>query len=178
MDKEHFESLSINEQIEFINSELTNKDISFSKYMEESKGLLGIGRKGLSERFKKEGYKLINNQYVKLQEEEFEQLSRNTKKSIGVQKEEEPSKLLIQPTQVIFTEEEIKILKDLISERIITKSMQEAIAVQSGEYTKTSIRVDKEVWQQFLVLSKGQSLKQQELITVALKEFIEKYKKE
>lgn len=45
-------------------------------------------------------------------------------------------------------------------------------------YVKTSMRVEKDVWQEFLEFakSKNSEYKQQDLISLALKEFLEKYK--
>lgn len=45
-------------------------------------------------------------------------------------------------------------------------------------YVKTSMRVEKDVWQEFLEFakSKNKDYKQQDLISLALREFLEKYK--
>lgn len=46
------------------------------------------------------------------------------------------------------------------------------------EYVKTSIRVENEIWREFLdfAKSKNKEFKQQDLISLALREFVQKYK--
>lgn len=49
---------------------------------------------------------------------------------------------------------------------------------QKNNYTKTSMRVDSKVWEEFLEFckTKKDDYKQQDLITFSLKEFLQKYK--
>lgn len=72
-----------------------------------------------------------------------------------------------------FTPEELAVLDKLIQERLILKETLSYIEVREDEYVKTSVLVNKSIWQRFIDYCKTQTLEQGEILTVALKEFLE-----
>lgn len=60
----------------------------------------------------------------------------------------------------------------------VSQSVQLDVQHKKNSYTKTSMRVDSDIWTEFLEFckTKKDSYKQQDIISLALKEFLEKYK--
>lgn len=60
----------------------------------------------------------------------------------------------------------------------VSQKVQLDVQHKKNSYTKTSMRVDSDIWAEFLEFckTKKDSYKQQDIISLALKEFLEKYK--
>lgn len=60
----------------------------------------------------------------------------------------------------------------------VGQALQLDVQHKKNSYTKTSMRVDSDIWAKFLEFckTKKDSYKQQDIISLALKEFLEKYK--
>ena len=203
MDRKEFDSLNIEEQVEYINKELYN-GCTLTKVC----SLIGIGRSTVRDRFKKVGQRYDGsiNQYVRDNSKTIitgdnskTEISCDEDKTIvlqdkkqGIIKNRGSSNTLVTDKKVMNDLLELSSNHDKIME-VITwfesdKDKTNVIEVREGikidlpketdmEFRKT-VRINDTVWKQFSEFCKEhKEFKQKDLHSQALLDYIEKYKK-
>ena len=197
MDKEKFNKLEVLEQIQYINNELENNK-SITSVCKE----LGIGRSTIRDRFKKANYKynkesnkyIDNNSITDVTQDNIE--INNGCNTSDINKENNKSVTdVIQRdtvTEIINkSDEEIKNnLLDLVSNYDVLKDIIElhrrntsvikqqiVIDIEESDSKLATLRVNSKVLEQFNDFCKdNKQYKKVDLLSQAIKEFIEKYK--
>lgn len=177
MNKERFNKLELMEQIEYINEKL--KEYSLTKICEE----IGIARSTIRGRFKKLGYELIDNQYIKATD--ITDITVITEKSPVInysnnsdlearmnkfENEIEQIKELLKSTIITDT-------TDITKSTSITKKDSKKINIYTNEQVTRQFRLDAEVQKEFKAFCKANSEHRiSDIVSQALEEFMNKFK--
>ncbi|MEJ8554627.1 hypothetical protein [Tepidibacter sp. Z1-5] len=193
MIKEEFDSLKIEEQITFINSKL-KEGLSLTKLCKN----IGIARSTISGRFKRNGYNLDKNDNVyksitKVHSDDI--LESNievyestpdefaTNNNIISPKKEDFMQLVTAKDKLLDLVNMHTDLKDMLEEYRLNKNIIDIpeFKVQSdrfkGELKPKTFKVYESVLNDFLDFAKVQDYKTQDVISQALVEFLDRYKR-
>ncbi len=186
MDRKEFDTLEIIDQVDYINSLLKEKNT-----LTNISDSLGIGRTTLRNRFKKIGFVFNkeNNSYIKVDDKSMTSV---------INKENDECHTLVINTNlksniIDIAENHENIMKMLkwfeSDDRSMTKDIptiieviDEGIKIELPEDIdkdyRTTVRVNKEIWSRFKSFTeKNKQFTQKNLLSQALKEFIDKYDK-
>lgn len=167
--------MKVNERIEkFL--ELQNKDVNIDDIAKE----LGITTRTLKSFLSKNGYKLDNGKYVSKEEGKAKKITkRSTKKSSKPKKDrkinltqEDMDKLC----EVYDWYLQVKDNKNIKPKKTTSKKDINIEEKNLKDLKSTSIRVDKNTWEDFERLCSNSQFTKQEIITQALKDFMKEYK--
>lgn len=197
MDKEKFNKLEVLEQIQYINNELENNK-SITSVCKE----LGIGRTTIRDRFKKAHYKynkesnkyIDNNSITDVTQDNIEVNNGCNTSDINKENNKSVTDVIQRDTvtEIINkSDEEIKNnLLDLVSNYDVLKDIIElhrrntsvikqqiVIDIEESDSKLATLRVNSKVLEQFNDFCKdNKQYKKVDLLSQAIKEFIEKYK--
>ena len=186
MSVEEFKNLNNIDKINYVNSELKNgksaKDISLS---------FGLGKNYVSEFMGKNGYKYNQKlkQYIPTTETTTETTTQSTTKPLEVSVVETNTNILLTKEKadtLDYLDNNINILMDMIERyKTTTQSTTETttnyitINLVDDKHLKPkpkSIRINEFVYQEWQEFCDKQHYSKMDLISMALKEYIEKYK--
>ena len=181
MTKEEFNSLEILDQVEYINRELQNNN-SITSVCKE----LDIGRSTIRDRFKKHKYMYIKglNKYVCNVEYEGKKNTNNNKYNTDVIQKSCITDIMIKSDEEVKANlldivNNYEILKEIIElHKCRTSVIKEQITIdlEEAESKLTTLRVNANVLKKFNnFCTKNKQYKKVDLLSQALKEFIEKY---
>lgn len=175
MDRKEFANLTIDKQIEFINTSLEQHK-TLTKVCE----LEGLRRNTVRDKFQSHGYRLVDSQFVKedIKAASVTKVHKDiTEPKATIQSDKNTIKMIkaIQE-ELEQLKEEVKILK-INSAAPIKPNANLTIMPFTGTSENKSFRVDSKVSKEFnSFCKKYKEYKKQDLLSQALKEFIDKYK--
>ena len=178
MDRKEFDSLAIDKQIEFINNRLEQH-----KTLTKACAVEGLRRSTVRDRFQGIGYKLVNGKFIKGTDSEEGQ----AKPSTELPKENTPPNTTPSDKDTIgmikAIQKELEQLKEEVQElkhnsnTPIKSNSNLTIMSFTGLSENKSYRIDSKVSREFnSFCKKHNEYKKQDLLSQALKEFIDKYK--
>lgn len=198
MDRELFDSLTVQEQLEFVNGELGEE-----KSLTQIAKSLNMSRSTLSRRFEKINHKFDKgmNLYVNVHnvhkstnvctqsvQTKSTQCVQKTNNALtrgiprekddctqSVQNVQPKSTQSVQPKSTHSVQEEILKKIDDIHKILMNERFDIKVDIMSSEYVSKTFRVEKNILNAFQELCKTSNYSQQELISKALIEFINNY---
>lgn len=190
MDINQFNSLNIQEQVNYINSMLSNQSL------DSVCGEIGISRRTISKRFLKSNYSYINKRFI-LEGEEPKEIPQNIKSETTVIndnsttpsevkiKSETPKEIKNKSIPLDVGLQELLNYKDILieiaqqyklngkSETIVINDECKGVPITKGMKTYVDIIIK---FDEFC--SKNKVFKKQDLLAMALLEYIQKYKRD
>lgn len=177
MDRKEFDNLTIDKQIELINTKL----VEYKSLTQVCK-IEKLRRNTIRDRFQNHGYKLVDGQFIKVNDLEEIQAASVTKVPKEITKTENNSNEdtigMIKAIQKELDQlkEEVQKLKNEKSTPCQSNTTLN-IMTFTGTSENKSFRVDSKVVKEFnSFCKKYKEYKKQDLLSQALKEFIDKYK--
>lgn len=172
MNKDEFNKLDINKQVEYINKGL--ESYSLTKVCAS----IGIDRSTVRKRFKNKGYELIDNKYIQTTINII-----NTEKTNTINTKTTEDKKVVNNTKVLeqkikSLELEIQGIKDIL-DKVIEKNTKKLSEVKEYEGTEVvrSYRINEEVQKEWKVFCKAHSeYKVGDLLANAMVEYMNKVK--
>lgn len=178
MNKEQFNKLNIEQQVEHINKSL--KNTSLTKVCEG----IGIDRATVRKRFKSKGYILQENKYVKLLDNNI--TTNNTKTTIKAKKNKQSNNTNTLEERLSQLELELESIKSILTTITTSntniKTTDTTITTDIKTYDKNTLvvrtyKVNNEVQQAFKQFCRQNSnYKVSDLVTNALEEYMDKFK--
>lgn len=166
MNKDEFNKLEIEQQVEYINKGLEVESLT------KVCASIGIGRSTVSKRFKNKGYELIDNKYIKT--------TINTKKTNTTNiKTTEDKEVKALEQKIKSLELEIQGIKDIL-DRVVEKNTKKLSKVKEYEGAEVvrSYRINEEVQKEWKVFCKAHSeYKVGDLLANAMVEYMNKNNK-
>lgn len=171
MNKEEFNRLSIDKQVEYINTQLEN--ISLNKACDS----LGLSESTVRDRFKRNNYKRIDKKFVHLE---------TTDKIIPLESKVKPAKKLDNLDTIKLLEEKIKTLEsnleatnkridDIANNTTNTNTTVTTFTTFEGDVVVRSFRLNEEVQQRFKTYCKAHSnYKVSDILSTILDEYLKK----
>ena len=172
MNKDEFNKLDINKQVEYINKGL--ESYSLTKVCAS----IGIDRSTVRKRFQNKGYELIDNKYIQTTINII-----NTEKTNTINTKTTEDKKVVNNTKVLeqkikSLELEIQGIKDIL-DKVIEKNTKKLSEVKEYEGTEVvrSYRINEEVQKEWKVFCKAHSeYKVGDLLANAMVEYMNKVK--
>lgn len=177
MDRKEFDNLTIDKQIEFINNRLEQH-----KTLTKACEVEGLRRNTVRDRFQSHGYKLVEGKFINVIESEEVQVEPSSSiKEVPKENITPSDKVTIGMIKAI--QKELEQLKEEVQELKHNSSvpLQANTNLTINSFTgiseNKSYRIDSKVSKEFnSFCKKYKEYKKQDLLSQALKEFINKYK--
>ena len=178
MNKEAFDKLEIQQQVEYINGKLELN--SLTKVCQN----IGIDRSTVRKRFKSKGWELVDNRYINTGNTITTVNTKDTTNTKTQKKSNKSSDIKVLEDKINSLEAQIKGIVDTISTLNATTTVDTIdtteIKKYEGDTVSRSYRVNEEIQKEFKILCRrltaDTDITVTDVINTALKEFIDKYK--